>query len=64
MIHSVWVDGTRAEYIEFIIFAEVLLADSYIYIFSWTLVVPYLFILVNDLVWISMSGLNNMGWYM
>ena len=49
--HSVWVDGTRAEYIEFIMFAEVLLADSYIYIFSWTLVVPYLFILVNDLVW-------------
>ena len=48
------VDGTRTEYIEFIIFAEVLLTDSYIYIFSWTLVVPYLFILVNDLVWISM----------
>ena len=64
MIPYVWVDGTRTEYIEFIIFAEVLLADSYIYIFSWTLVVPYLFILVNDLVWISMSGLNNMGWYM
>ena len=63
MIHSVWVDGTRTEYIEFIMFAEVLLADSYIYIFSWTLVVTYLFILVNDLVWISMSGLNNIGWY-